>query len=246
MKQIFLILFVALSFQLQAQIGISASFLNQDVPEWELIAIEEYGNEAENKFLNSGFEVGFDYWFRFKNFRVEFFPTVSYSNVTSKFVNPHIDLSTAEGKYAQNNFGLHLKTNVYPLDFEGDCDCPTWKKDGNVIKKGWFIQLIGGAKAMNNSYQFSGFSESQKAIVWEAGIGTGLDIGISEFLTVTPYVNYILTFNSEWMDLEKLASVAVDFPTNDDLNVNPTDMNRLVFGVRLGFRFDELNKYGVR
>ncbi len=246
MRQFLILVLFALAFQVQAQIGISASYLNQDVPEWESIAIEQYGNEAENKFLNFGLEAGLDYWFRFKNFRVEFFPTVSYAVFNSKFVNPHIDLSTAEGKYTSNNFGLHLKTNVYPLDFEGDCDCPTWKKDGNVIKKGWFIQLIGGARSMNNSYEFSTFSETQKSIVYEAGIGTGLDIGISEFLTITPYLNYILTFNAEWESLEKLASDAAGFATTDDLNLNPTDMNRLAFGIRLGFRFDELNKYGFR
>ena len=246
MKQLFVIILIAFAFQIQAQIGISASYLSQEVPDWELIAIEEYGNNAENNFLNAGFEVAFDYWFRLKKYRIEFFPTVSYSNFNSKFVNPRIDLFTREGNYFQNNFGLHLKTNVYPLDFEGDCDCPTWKKDGNIIKKGWFIQLIGGAKYMKNGYELDAFSESQNAIVYEAGIGTGLDIGISEFLTITPYVNYILTFNSEWESLEKLAANAVDFPTNDDLNLNPSDMNRLAFGIRLGFRFDELNKYGVR
>ncbi len=251
MKQLLVLLLFAFSIQLHAQVGISASYVQQDVEDWQLVATEEYGNEVENKFLKSGFEVGVDYWFRLKKYRIEFFPTISYSTFSNKLNNPYIEFSpievpSIEGKYLQNNYAFHLKTNIYPLDFEGDCDCPTWKKDGNVIKKGWFVQLIGGVKSVNNSYELNDFSKSQSGIVYDAGIGTGLDIGVSEFLTVTPYVNYLLSFGAEWEGLHQLAGDSVEAPTLDNIDFHPTDMNRLAFGIRLGFRFDELNKYGFR
>jgi len=248
MKQLTIILFVLSVFQIQAQVGLSMSYINQNADQWEELAIEQYGNSAENNFLNSGYELGVDYWWRIEKFRIEFFPTLSYALLTTKLDNPLVnDLGLIrEGKYNQSNIGLHLKTNIYPLDFGGDCDCPTWKKDGNVIKKGWFIQLIGGAKSMITKYKFNDYSSSDQSILFEAGLGTGLDIGVSEFLTVTPYINYIHTFNAEWLQLDELPTNANGFPFTDEFNSNVTDMNRLVFGVRLGFRFDELNKYGFR
>ena len=247
MKNIIVLIFIACSFQAQAQYGITASFVSQNVPGWESITVEQYGNDAQDDFLDTGFEVAFDYWFRLKKFRVEFYPTVSYSRFSTDLVNPFLDSSSAAGTFAQNNIGLHLKTNIYPLDFEGDCDCPTWEKDGSIIKKGWFIQLIVGGKFLNNNFdEINDFSNTNNVYTFDYGVGTGLDIGVSEFLTVTPFANYVISTEVEWLDLDKLPAFAANAPTNEDLNFNPTDVNRWVFGIRLGFRFDELNKYGYR
>ena len=57
------------TFNLSAQFGVNAGYRTNSADGWE-----NYFRGQD--FLNSGFKVGVDYWFRLKNRRVEFTPEV--------------------------------------------------------------------------------------------------------------------------------------------------------------------------
>ena len=64
------------SFGLFGQFGLSSGYVGFDADEW----IDGINTTTGENFNNiRGFQIGIDYWFRLKNKRVEFFPTLSYS-----------------------------------------------------------------------------------------------------------------------------------------------------------------------
>ena len=86
---------------------------------------------------------GIDYAFKLKNYRVEFFPAILYFN---KKINKNSIFDT-ELNTNITTLGLQFNTHIYFLDIEGDCNCPTWNKDGSFMKKGIFawVSIIGRA-----------------------------------------------------------------------------------------------------
>ncbi len=130
-----------------------------------------------------GYQAALFYWSRLKNNRIEFFPEIYYGELRAKAPN---DLPS--GKVTR--YGLSVPVSVYPLDFRGDCDCPTFSKQNDRFKKGFFLQVIPG-------YLFEKWSEVSRhqAIL---GLGVGLDIGLSNLLTISPIVHkYTNLVNSE-------------------------------------------------
>lgn len=160
---------------------------------------------------------GFDYWFRAKNKRVEFTPEVSYEKYEHRFDRGSV-------KHTFYNFGFNV--NIYPFDFEGDCDCPTWSKQGDFFSKGFFIQLSPGVSLLQNEYSDShSDSNNENAIVVFFGIGAGLDIGLSDFLTVTPLVRLNYAPSVSWPGFH---------PQNRESSILQTAV-----GIRLGLRLDQ-------
>ena len=232
------LLFCAISillfhFSTHAQIGISGGIKKMTAPEWEAYF------EGDD-FLRDGFKIGLDYWFRLKEKRVEFTPELSYSQFSS-----NIDHFT-EG-FTQNFkvrlIGLHLNTNIYPLDFGNDCNCPTFDKDGGILDKGLFLQISLGISTLNNEFENPLMSISSNQLIPSLGLGVGLDIGINKFLTLTPLIQYHFYFNATWEDLELLAAEGQVFPADANETSN---LKQFFAGLRLSMRFDEINKYGYR
>ena len=76
--------------------------------------------------------------------------------------------------------------------------------------------------------------------------GIGIDIGLSDFLTLTPIVQANYTFDAAWPNLQ-------EGPEQFSPDYDPTITSALsdsplqwMAGLRIGLRFDELNKYGYR
>lgn len=248
MKKLFLFPVVLLLFSigLHAQIGVSFGFVNYDTPGWNE-RIESNASFVGNStsFDSNGFQYGIDYWFRLKQKRIEFMPEISFYQLNA-FVESetHPDFGYSADMTA-SFFQLHFNTQIYPFDFAGDCDCPTFSKDGDVFKKGLFIRLApglsyGSYKEERAELTFAG---STTNTVKEIGVtptlraGVGLDIGVSDFITITPIIQYTHTLPTEGFSV-------LGTELNDDLV--SSEVTQLYFGVRFGFRFDELNKYGYR
>ena len=121
-----------------------------------------------------GSEIGLNYWFRLPKQRVEFLPELyaSFSGIGDDVVY-------------LNEYGAGLSVNVYPFDFLGDCDCPTFGKQGPQLQKGFFLQLSGGyAFYRQGSQRFSTAGDRGSSAT--LGAGLGLDIGLSNLVTLTP------------------------------------------------------------
>ncbi len=163
--------------------------------------------------------LGIDYWFRLKQKRIEFQPTIQYADYG--------------GIYEVRQVGLLLHASIYPFDLDGDCNCPTFSKENELIKKGFYVRLTPGFGHWAASAQkVRGFetADDLSVILPEIGLGIGLDIGISNLFTLTPQLRYRYIIGGNW-DGE------VDFSFDAFDILEP--------GLRLGLRFDEKN-YGFK
>lgn len=194
--RITILFFLILVFQMTgySQVGLSVGYsLNQQAEDWNSNALN-----GENVKAN-GLYIGLDYWFRLKNYRVEFLPEIGYQSGSHTITMN--ELGQTDLGYSQ--ISLLLNTSVYPFDFEGDCNCPTFGKDGNFFQKGFYLQIAPGVAQMSTSTRStsSEIESDHSSTVLLLAVGAGLDIGITDYITLTPFVRYWAGWNAEWQDL---------------------------------------------
>ncbi len=224
---------VILSFCLSAngQFGASLKFNNNAFSDWDANWSESMG--TTDALYNTGIEAGLDYWFRLKNQRIEFFPELTYATSTSSLNNNIIESL----EYTQ--FGLNFNTHFYILDLQGDCDCPTWSKDGDFFSKGFFLVLSPGVNF--NQFDLNRAGETEPANFndsrwsYKIGLGAGLDIGINNLLTITPFAMY-----NYYPSMDNLAFAEWNVAQSGTPNELKTDSpnGQMQFGLRIGFRPD--------
>lgn len=169
-----------------------------------------------------GILASFEYSFRLKQKRIEFHPGLGYRFTFNE--------DSYDGYFTA--FDLDLNTAIYPFDFEGDCDCPTWSKDGTLIKKGFFLEVSPGI-SYQTLYRYrapDGFllePISNEMLIWKLTGSVGLDIGITEQITLTPMISYTVLAPSEWGGLLSDGSIG-----------RLEDYNLLSPGIRLAYKPD--------
>ena len=214
-----------------AQFGLNAGYRVNEANKWK-----NYFEEQD--FLKSGFTVGIDYWFRLKNKRIEFTPELAFSSFKSDnvYLNvlPYLDVVSLKSQI----YSLYFNTNIYFLDLENDCNCPTWGKSSDFLKKGLFLQVTPGLNYFQNSVE-NNVAGIEKAndIAFSIGAGLGFDIGISNMLTLSPIVSYHYYFNVTWEGLSKPLGGGNE---NDEAN-ETTDIKQFYAGIRIGIRLDQKN-----
>jgi hypothetical protein len=169
---------------------------------------------------HKGFHAGLEYYFRLKTNRVEFHPMLGYRrSFTSKEQPGYL-----------TSIDFDFNTAFYLFDFEGDCNCPTFSKQGTLVKKGFFFEVQPGV-----GYQTIFLSEAESSnMVFKLGGAAGLDIGLSEQYTLTPFVSGTKYFSGEWEALR-------------ENGLNGKMDNFLVFGAGVRFSHSsEENKRGHR
>lgn len=150
-----------------------------------------------------GIHASVEYNFRLKQKRIEFRPGLGY----------RFTLNGANQDGYFTSIDLDLNTAIYPFDFAGDCHCPTFSKSGDLFKKGFFLEINPGA-----GYQILSRLRSDpddparlpirsKNIEWKLGGSVGLDIGLSDRLTLTPLLSATYLTASEWDGLRSDGSV---------------------------------------
>ena len=133
-------------------------------------------------------ELGLAYWFRLKSKRVEFLPELSYAF--------YLDSGNNRPQTFKSASALHFSfnTQIYPIDFHSDCNsCPTFSKDGGLVKKGFYWIISPGISSYNFEF-FDGIMGEEGAkienVALRIGLGAGLDIGLSNLLTISPFARY--------------------------------------------------------
>jgi len=184
--------------EMQAQWGVRVGYNFNKTPGWdEFFSSVESRNQSVFE-SSLSFEV--DYWTRLRNHRIEFYPYLSYHQATTT-------LAVSQNTLGLRQLGAGLKTHIYLLDLMGDCDCPTFSKQGGFFKKGFFLNIdVRGT------------------------IGLGLDVGINDLLTITPFVAYNRYFDVSWHELGSSFG-------QPGRNVS-SHINQLQIGVRFGIRSD--------
>lgn len=223
-----LLLCLSLSTISQAQIGVSGHYLSGQADDWEFTFPTT--RQPSISLPGEGWQVGIDYWFRLKNLRIEFLPTLALSNQSQDLL---LDLNTL--KTEMKGYHLFFNTNFYFFDFKGDCDCPTFSKQGPSLQKGLFLQVSPGYSSLN----FSITDDENKAQLestdsqFSIGIALGLDLGLSDFLTISPQLGARYYPSANWE--------ALGFDTVNGFQEGvAAESNLLQYtaGIRLGLRFD--------
>jgi hypothetical protein len=218
MPRLFTFLLLLCSVTGFAQLAVSTS-ANFHQTRWDI------NDESVENFLDwkVGNEVAVGYWFRLPEKRVEFLPTVYFaSSSTDDNVVDRTQIQLRE-------YGFEFKVNVYPFDFGGDCDCPTFGKQGPQLEKGFYIQLSPGYAVYDLNGEGFEFG-SGNGITYGGGIG--LDIGLSNLLTITPYANARVGTGLLLNDL-----VVTDV-NGQALGVRQPKLTTFQVGIRALFRFD--------
>lgn len=226
-------LFLTLS---HAQFGVRMSYGIANSGNWN----DEYQklSTTDGHFLNTSTELGADYWFRLKNVRVEFLPML-YVSLEQHLPNNQETIRTL----SKGTVGFKFNTAIYPFDFTGDCDCPTFSKQGNFFTKGFFVNVAPGVSLnrLSNTKQgdepFEYIQDRTSNVNFVIGLGAGIDIGINDLLTITPFLQYDIYPNMGWEDFNTIIA------SSRELSNNTTNYNKVHAGIRVGIRPDyERNK----
>ncbi len=219
-----LITFIFLSTQLSAQFGLNGRYVINDADNW----IVEQPDSRENlHLLENGYAVGIDYWFRFKDLRIEFLPELNYSSYESTLAP--LNISTKAQMY-----GLLFNTNIYFLDMSGDCFCPTFYQEGPTLQKGLHLQISPGLHYFDGTVTTASAAATSTALTYSIGAGLGFDLGLSKNLTITPIAGVRYFPKLKWEAItEALAPVSSLFIEEE------SSIWQYSAGVRVGFRFGE-------
>lgn len=127
------------------------------------------GNEMMSSAVNA-YHLGANYWYRLENYRVEFFPEITYQNA--------FDIDQSSEILDQiDQIGIVLPIQFYPFDFVSDCSCPTFSKQSRVFQKGFFLFASGGYM----------WGQTNNPL---AGGGAGFDYGLNDLLTISLLAEY--------------------------------------------------------
>lgn len=218
-----------------AQFGITGRYHLNHASDWVSNQLDISNNE---KYLGNGWSVGVDYWLRLKNYRIEFLPELNYSQF--EYSNQSGYNNNAD--FSNRFYGFLLNMNIYPFDFLGDCHCPTFSKQGQLFKKGFFVQVSPGITALEGKVVFEKpvFHDIKEYKTFEStsvaasvGAGAGLDIGLNDFVTFAPMLGLRYFPNAKWTSLGASSSLETFTPASTESNIW-----QWTAGARLGFRFD--------
>lgn len=210
---IFGLLLLALSGS-YAQVGASAHYVTDRSAARGLVTASDVPG--------TGWQVGVDYWFRLKQARIEFLPTLAYSSQSPSAVGGTDDATSTRG------YHFYFNTNIYPFDLQGDCDCPTFSKQGPTFQKGFFVQLSPGMSYWDVEVDAGDQSTASADWAFSAGAAVGFDLGFSDVFTLTPMAGLRYYPSVAWATPGLLPGEEV---------VHSGDWTQYQLGLRLGVGF---------
>ncbi len=224
-----LIFFLLPTAALFSQVGVNAAYRWNTADEW---VEQSPGGQDRLELLADGYSVGLDYWFRLKNVRVEFLPELNYGRYEQSF---------ADGRETNlQALSFFFNTNFYLFDLLSDCDCPTFSKQDDLFKKGFFVQVSPGLSyLMQQGQAFTAeaqpFSFEDNAVAFSIGAAIGLDLGLSDLLTLTPLAGLRYYPAADWSNLNEFTG------GNPNREIADTQSSILQYyaGLRVGLRFAE-------
>lgn len=227
------LLFICTNFSI-AQIGVSGAYSSISTPGWEDIK----SNENVNSY-NNGYTIGIDYWTRLENYRVEFLPELSYSRFDNEFDGTPLVPFASTGDLSILAFAFN--TQIYLFDIEGDCNCPTFGKEGGFFNKGFYFMVGPGVSIVNQTDDIT-VGVEQSETVEDSNVrlllsaGAGLDIGITRSITLTLFGKFKWHSANEW---EGLNTVIERSPEQVEYGDTGSVITQFEPGLKLHYRWGE-------
>jgi hypothetical protein len=224
MRKFLAVLILMMSIYGESQVGLNLSAGQSSFSEWNS-SLGELLDPQKVDIYKSNYSLGFNYWFRLQKRRIEFLPALEYTQYSNTTLNT-LD-------FKANSLNAVFNVNIYFLDLAEDCDCPTFSKKGNFLKKGLFLQISPELK----QYNLKGGNFSQKNIVPGLRVALGVDLGASELVTITPMIGFDKTTMVKWDNLYNILSPLTIY------NPLASNTNNFYFSTRFGFRFNTKKKF---
>ena len=222
-KKIFLILLLIIPFTSKAQIGIAAGGTLNRAKGW---IITDLNNNMKYDLPGNSLFLSLNYEFYIQNYRIAFVPEIG----GALFENEIIDLGTFKNKTLR----FQLNTHIYFLDFKGDCDCPTFSKKGNPLKKGLFLNISPGVSYFANTLETLTSNSTDNLIKPNIGAGLGYDIGVNKNITLTTFANAYFFSGLTWPGLSNLLAIP---STGNKKADGKTNLSQIQAGITLRYHF---------
>lgn len=229
-----LLALVCVAFSAQAQFGLAGYYLSNQAENWAYVAGADNGSD---EIPGSGWQASVDYWFRLENKRIEFLPTLAYSQSTAELYTPSSVQPAYSTLTTQASFFFH--TNFYLFDFSGDCDCPTFSKEGPTLKKGFFVQVSPGVSYFGFDLADYPIDLKDAHVAPGIGLALGMDLGISDLITLTPILRATYYPSVTWEELKGNGEDVINLPVLD----NTSALLQYQAGLRIGFRPDKKRRW---
>lgn len=207
-----------------AQIGIKTGYLSQQSSGFELVQ-DQTGVVAE-PVIDPALSYSIDYWFRLNKFRIEFIPELNFSRFQVSLLD--------QPRLRTSQYSFFFNILLYPFDWNNDCDCPTFTKEGNFLSKGFYIYLSPGVSLLSEEALLPEI-EGDSGIYGSFAAGAGIDFGIRNRLTLSPEIG--LRYFSGY-PRENLGTIA-DIKKGYTQDANNASLLQLVPALRIRFRFDQ-------
>lgn len=176
----------------RAQIGIDLIGSQQKFINWDDV-ITDYATE-EYHFLRFNYGAGINYWFRLKNYRVEFTPGIYYLYSDFKFDNPDCSFI-----YHNHTAGVEFDSNIYPFELRKksyEKDCPSFSTRGEYFPKSFFIQVSPGVYGAYRDVTQMYIEDFD--IAGKLDFGIGLDMKLTQRIIIAPIIKYGFAFLNDW------------------------------------------------
>lgn len=206
-----------------AQIGVSVGGTLNNAAGW---AITDLNNSTTYDLPGNSYFLSLNYEFSSKNYRIAFVPEIG----GALFENEIIDLGT----FINKTLRFQLNAHIYFLDFKGDCDCPTFSKKGNPLKKGLFLNISPGVSFFANTVETRNTNTTDILIKPNIGAGLGYDIGVNENITITTFANTYYLSKLTWPGLINLLN---DPSTGNKTANGVTSLSQIQAGITLRYHF---------
>lgn len=190
--------------------------------------LDRWFSDAGVEYPGQALTIHLNYWVRARNVRIEVLPELAYAHGLIR--------KTSEAESSLSALSVGANVDIYPFDFRGDCDCPTFSKQGTRFQRGFFLEgsLLGDAQFLKIEPTSEGdLQYDGSRISMRLGGGIGFDIGISDLVTITPVLSVQYRLPAKWENLG--GSIPGDAPAIDGEVVYSA-------GLRVLFRPDYLRK----
>jgi len=145
--------------------------------------------------------------------------------------------STADFKL--NSFNFNLPVHFYFLDLNSDCDCPTFSKQSDFLSKGLYFFINPGVSLNRQTISINAEPSTDydyQYLSYRLGVGLGYDVGLSDLLTITPFVSYNYGFAYDSSPMNSFSEIIC--PSCNILNIENSTLTQIQLGVRFSFRPD--------
>ncbi len=137
---------------------------------------------------------GGSYGIAIGNRRIEGHPTLlAYARKGS--------FSPEAGSFDAWGLWMQFPLSVYPLDFDNSCNCPTFNKQGERSRKGFFIYLAPGIRKSWQRYEGNGDPFRKAPVSYDGELGLGFDLGLNRKSTLRMAVGVAAHFG-EYLSLD--------------------------------------------